>query len=103
MAGSLVPILATRELVAPIENSFIISGRSIWLFRHLKHQNQSTGDDFICSCGIILLVSFLATKEAVVPLPPWWAKMELKNYFTTLDKIITSEQILVFEVSKQPS
>ena len=34
-------------------------------FRHLKHQNLSTGDDFIYSSGIIFLVPFLATREAV--------------------------------------
>ena len=37
----------------------------IWSFRHLKHQNLSTGDDFIYSSGISLLVPFLATREAV--------------------------------------
>ena len=31
----------------------------------------------------------------------WWPQMELKNYFTTVDKIITSGQISEFEVSKQ--
>ena len=36
------------------------------------------------------------------PLPPLWPKMELKKFITTVDKIITSGQILVFEVSKQP-
>ena len=41
--------------------------RLIQLFRHLKHQNLSTGDDFIYSSGIILLVPFFATKEAVAP------------------------------------
>ena len=39
----------------------------------------------------------------MVPLPPWWPKMEQKNYSTTVDKIITSGQILVFEVSKRLS
>ena len=37
----------------------------------------------------------------MVPIPPWWPKFELKKYFSTVDKIITSGQILVFEVSKQ--
>ena len=32
---------------------------------------------------------------------PLWPKMELKNYSTTVDKIITSRQISEFEVSKQ--
>ena len=27
--------------------------------RHLKHPNLSTGDDFICSRGIFLLIQFL--------------------------------------------
>ena len=34
-------------------------------FRLLKHQNLSTGDDFIYNSGIILLVPFLAIREAV--------------------------------------
>ena len=42
-----------------------MSGTSIWSFRHLKHQNLSTGDDFIYSSGISLLVPFLATMEAL--------------------------------------
>ena len=37
-------------------------------FRHLKHQNISNGDDFMYGSGIILLVPFLATKEALAPL-----------------------------------
>ena len=37
-------------------------------FRHLKHQNLSTGDDFIKSSGKIFLVPFLATKVVVAPL-----------------------------------
>ena len=37
----------------------------IWSFRHLKHQNLSTGDDFIYRSGISLLLPFLATREAV--------------------------------------
>ena len=32
---------------------------------------------------------------------PWWPKMELKNHSTTVDNIITSGQIFLFEVSKQ--
>ena len=38
----------------------------------------------------------------VWPITFWWQKLEQKNYFTTADEIITSGQILVFEVSKQP-
>ena len=53
VARSLVLILATRELVMSLANDAIMSGRSIWLFRHLKHQNMSTGDDYIYSSGII--------------------------------------------------
>ena len=62
---SLVPILATRELVAPLANDPIMQERLIQLFRHLKHQNLSTGDDFIYRSGIFLLVLFLATSETV--------------------------------------
>ena len=68
MARSLVPILATRELVVPLANNPIMRGRSIQLFRHLKYQNLSTGDDFIHCSGMIFLVPFLANTEAVVPL-----------------------------------
>ena len=35
-------------------------------------------------------------------MPPWWPKIKLKFFSTTIDKIITSGQILVFEVSKRP-
>ena len=65
MAGSLVPILANREAVAPLENDPIMSGRLIWSLRHLKHKNLSTGDDFTYSIGIFFLVPFFATREAV--------------------------------------
>ena len=51
--------------MAPLANDLIMSGTSILSFRHLKHQNLSTGDDFIYSSGIIFLVPFLATREAV--------------------------------------
>ena len=45
-----------------LANDPIMSGTSIWLFRHLEHQNLSSNrtDNF--------LVPFLATREAVVPL-----------------------------------
>ena len=49
----------------PLTNDPIMWGRSIWSFRHLKHQNLSTGYDFIQSRGIIFSVPFLATREAV--------------------------------------
>ena len=42
-----------------------LSGTLIGLFRHLKHQNLSTGDDFIHSSRIIRLVPFFATMEVV--------------------------------------
>ena len=68
MAKSLVPFLATREAVALFANDQIMLGTSIQSFRHLKHQNLSTGDNFIYSSRIIFLVLFLATKETLVPL-----------------------------------
>ena len=64
----LVPFLAIREVVAPLANDPIMSGTLIRSFRHLKHKNLSTGDDFIHSIGIICLVPFLATRESVAPL-----------------------------------
>ena len=54
--------------MAPLANDPIMSGTSIQSFRHLKHQNLSTGDDFIHSSGIFFLVPLLATMEAVAPL-----------------------------------
>ena len=68
MARSFVPILATKKLVAPLANNTINSGRSIWSLRHHKHQNLSTGDDFIHKSGMIFLILFLATRELVAPL-----------------------------------
>ena len=65
MESSLVPILATMEALVPLANNPIMLGRLLQSFRHLKHQNLSTGDDFIHSNGIILLVPFLATTEVV--------------------------------------
>ena len=50
--------------MAPLGNDPIMSGTSIQSFRHLKHQNLSTGDDFIYSSGFIVLL--LATMEVVV-------------------------------------
>ena len=64
----LVPFLAAREAVAPLENDPIMSGTSIRSFRHLKHQNLSTGYDFIHISRIIFLVPLLATMEVVAPL-----------------------------------
>ena len=51
--------------MALLSNDLIMLGTSIRSFIHLKHQNLSTGDDFIYSSGIIFLVPFLATREAV--------------------------------------
>ena len=51
--------------MAPLVSNSIISGRSLWSFRHL---NLSNGDDLIQSSGIILFVPFLATRKAVAPL-----------------------------------
>ena len=53
--------------MALLANDLIMSCTLIQSFRHLKHQNLSTGDDFINSSGIIFLVPFLATKETLVP------------------------------------
>ena len=52
----------------PIHFGPIVILMSRQSFRHLKHQNLSTGDDFIHSSGIIFLVPLLATMEAVAPL-----------------------------------
>ena len=68
MAIFLVPFLATREAVPPLAKDLIMLGTLIQLFRHLKHQNLSTGDDFFYGSGIIFLVPFLATKETLTPL-----------------------------------
>ena len=66
VARSLVPILASTELVAPIANNPIILGRSIPLLKDLKDQNLCTCDDFIDRSGIIFLVPFLVTMDAMV-------------------------------------
>ena len=60
---------------------------------------------FICSRCLNdhIKMLYMTGSLQVVPLPSWWPKMELSNYFTTVDKIITSGQILVFEVLKRPS
>ena len=41
---SLVPILATKEILAPLANNPIKSKISIWLFGHLEHKNLSIID-----------------------------------------------------------
>ena len=43
----LVPFFTTMEVVVPLENDPILSGRSIWSFRYLELQNPSTVYDFI--------------------------------------------------------
>ena len=43
----LVPFFTTMEVVAPLEKDPILSGRSIWSFRHLELLNPYTGYDFI--------------------------------------------------------
>ena len=49
----------------PIANDAIMLGRSILLFRHLKHHNLFTGYDFMHNSRLSVLVPFLATKEAL--------------------------------------
>ena len=48
---SLDPFLAAKKAVGPLTNDPIMLGRLIWSFRHLKHQNLSTGDDSINNSG----------------------------------------------------
>ena len=50
----------------PLANDPIMLGGSLPSFRHLKHQNMSTGDDFIQSSVKIFIVPFLATKDELV-------------------------------------
>ena len=49
-------------VVASLKNDPILSGRSIWSFRHLELHNPSTGS------GIICLVQFFTTIGVVAPL-----------------------------------
>ena len=67
--------------MVPLANDLIMSGTSIRSFRHLKHQNISTSDDFNYSSGIIVLFPFLSTREAVVL---------LSNYSIMSDTLIRS-------------
>ena len=53
MKRSLVPILDTVVAMAPLANDPIMLGRLLQSFKHLKHQNLSTGDEFIHSRGVI--------------------------------------------------
>ena len=48
-----------------LANNIFMSATLIQFFKHLKHQNLSTGDDFISISGLILFVQFLATREVV--------------------------------------
>ena len=64
----LVPFLATIKAVALLANDSILLGILIWLFNCLKHQNLSTGDDFIDISKIIFIGLFSATREDVAPL-----------------------------------
>ena len=59
----------------PLGSDPIMSGTSTWSFRHLEHQNLSSNR------SDNLLVSFLATKEAVTL---------LANYPIMLDTLIQS-------------
>ena len=43
----LVPLLATKEALAPLASDLIMLARSIWSFRHLEHQTPSISSDFI--------------------------------------------------------
>ena len=45
----LVPILTTKEALAPLANDSVMSGTSIWSFRHLKHQTAEMIFQFIFS------------------------------------------------------
>ena len=55
------------DVVAPLENDPILSGRSIWSFRHLELQNLSIISDFMHE-NLILLVPFFTTIGVVAPL-----------------------------------
>ena len=68
VARTLVPILATKEALASLANDPIMLDWLIRSYRHLKHQNLSTFDDFINIRVIIFVVPFLATKEELAPL-----------------------------------
>ena len=49
----------------PLANDPVMSGTLIRSFRHLKNQNLSTGDDFIKSSGMNILVPFLVTRKVL--------------------------------------
>ena len=93
--------------MAPLANDPIMSGRSIWWFRHLKHQNLSTGDDCIQRSEIIFLVPFLATWVAVAPLAndpimsgrSMWSyrHLECQNLFIILEDIGRARMVQQFQ------
>ena len=59
-------MFAIKDALPPLANVSNMWVRSIQSFIHLKHQNMSTGDDFIHISEIIFVVPFLTTREAVV-------------------------------------
>ena len=89
----------------PPANEAIMLGTLIQLFRHLKHQNPSTGDDFIYISGIIFLVPFLATKEAVPPLTNdpilWGRSIQLFRHLKNQNLSIMSDSIGRAKMAKQ--
>ena len=97
VAISLVPILATKQFMAPLASNLIMSGRSIRLFRPLKHKNPSTGDDFINNSGIIFLVPILANKETLAPLAPspiiWGRSLQSFRHLECQNPSIISDSI----------
>ena len=82
--------------MAPLANDLIMSGTSIQLFRHLKHQNLSTGDDFIYSSGIFFLVPFMASREAVALLAN-----DLIMLGTSIRSFRTSRSVYYFRTYRQ--
>ena len=82
--------------MAPLANDLIMSGTSIQSFRHLKHQNLSTGDDFIYSSGIFFLVPFMASREAVALLAN-----DLIMLGTSIRSFRTSRSVYYFRTYRQ--
>ena len=56
---SFLPFLAVKEVLASLANDPIMSGKLIWLFGHLEHQNLSLK---------VIFSFFLATREGVASL-----------------------------------
>ena len=52
--------------MASLENDPIMFMKSILLLMHIEQQNLSPCDDFIHCMGVMFLVKFWATREAVV-------------------------------------